>query len=72
MIAKGKLSNREAQYLIIAALNEEKNMLRSFKDSQDDKFKVVCDNQDKIQQNINATLTEIKNLKSDLYRKGAL
>ncbi|MGD0330223.1 MAG: hypothetical protein ABSB40_07210 [Nitrososphaeria archaeon] len=72
MIAKGKLTDKETQLLILAALNEQKSALTALVESQDRRFKEVCNNQALIQKNIAAALDEIKNLRLDLIRKNMI
>jgi hypothetical protein len=70
--AKGKLSDREVQLLILAAINEQQNSFNTLFESQDKRFKEVCSNQALIQKNIGAALDEIKNLRLDLIRKNMI
>jgi hypothetical protein len=72
VIAKGKLTDRETQLLILAAMNEQKAALTSLVESQDRRFKEVCVNQQAIQVSIAGTLDEVKNLKIDLIKKKIL
>jgi polyhydroxyalkanoate synthesis regulator phasin len=72
VIAKGKLTDKETQLLILAALNEQKSALTALVESQDRRFKEVCNNQALIQKNIAAALDEIKNLRLDLIRKNMI